>query len=126
MQENSSFFLAARERFPALAQRADRHCLNYWREPPSAQTAYSWFESAANALNDEMRREGSLVACSEFFGFVASIFASGSEEVRQCIDVSFVENLFRQVPPSKAAAYWKKLPRQLQELYLDFHNKPPL
>ncbi len=125
MQENSSFFLAARERFPALAQRADRHYLNYWGEMPSAQTAYSWFECAANALNDEMRREGSLVEYSEFFRFVASVFASGSEEVRKCIDVSFVENLFWQVPPAKAAPYWKKLPRQLQVLYVDFHNKPP-
>lgn len=45
---------------------------------------------------------------------------------RKYLDVSFVENLFWQVPPAKAAAYWKKLPLQLQALYVDFHSKPPI
>ncbi|HEY0586773.1 MAG TPA: hypothetical protein VGD52_11610 [Pseudoduganella sp.] len=120
------FYLAARERFPALAQKADRHFLKYWTEQPSVEAPYSWFESAANALNDEMRREGYLSECAEFFRFVAGVFASASEEVRRCIDVSFVENLFWQVPPAKAAAYWKELPPQLQALYVGFHSQRPL
>ncbi|WP_431478581.1 DUF7674 family protein [Massilia eburnea] len=126
MQTNSAFYLAARERFPALAQKADRKYLKYWNEQPLAAEPYSWFESAANALNDDMQREDSLVECSQFFEFVTNVFASASEEVRQCIDVSFVENLFWQVPPAKAAAYWSKLPPPLQTLYLGFHNKPPI
>ena len=126
MQENSLFYLAARQRFPALARKADSHFLKYWAEQPSVEAAYSWFESAANAVNDEMRHEGYLSECSEFFRFVAGVFASASEEVRRCIDVSFVENLFWQVPQAKAAAYWQELPPQLQALYVDFHCQRPL
>lgn len=70
MQTNSAFYLAARERFPALAQKADRKYLKYWNEQPLAAEPYSWFESAANALNDDMQREDSLVECSQFFEFV--------------------------------------------------------
>ncbi len=125
MQTNSAFYLAARARFPDFAEKADRKYFEYWDEQPRAEGAYSWFESAANALNAEMKREGDLAGCSEFFEFVDSIFASASEEVRRCIDVSFVENLFWQVPPAKAAAYWNKLPPQLQALYVGFHNRPP-
>ncbi|SFG17366.1 hypothetical protein SAMN05518865_10955 [Duganella sp. CF458] len=92
---------------------------------PPAADLYDWFDSAADALKEDMRREDSLVECSEFFKFVTNVFPSASEEVSQCIDVSFVENLFWQVPPAKAAAYWDKLP-PLQALYEGFHNKPPI
>ncbi|MGW8390196.1 DUF7674 family protein [Pseudoduganella sp. HUAS MS19] len=126
MQANSSFYLAARERFPALAQSSDRNFLSCWAEQPSPESAYSWFECVANVLNEEMKRENDLAECSGFFEFTANVFVSASQEVRQCIDVALVENLFWQVPPAKAAAYWKKLPPQLQALYVNFHRKPPL
>lgn len=126
MQTNSAFYLAARDRFPALARKADHKYLKHWHDQPSAEDPYSWFESAANALNEDMKREDSLVECSEFFEFVTNVFASASEEVKRCIDVSFVENLFWQVPPAKAAAYWNKLPPRLQALYVGFHSKPPI
>ncbi|WP_426341068.1 DUF7674 family protein [Pseudoduganella sp. S-14] len=126
METNASFYLAVRERFPTLAQKTDRKYLKDWGEQPSEQDAYGWFQFVANTLNDEMRREAYLPESAEAFLFIAHVFASASEEVRRCIDVSFVENLFWQVPPAKAAAYWKKLPLQLQALYVDFHSKPPI
>jgi hypothetical protein len=49
MQENFSFYLAARERFPALAQRADRHYLNYWGEMP-------WRKLPTAGLNAQLMR----------------------------------------------------------------------
>jgi hypothetical protein len=126
MDTNASFFQAARKVFPSLAKKADRHFIDYWDEQPSDENAYSWFHSVANALNEEMRQERYLTECSEFFDFVALAFDSASEEVKRCIDVSFVENLFWQVPPRKSAAYWNNLPPNLQTLYAEFHHRTPL
>lgn len=126
METNASFYLAVRKRFPILAQKADRKYLKDWDEQPSEANAYSWFQFLANALNDEMRQEAYLPESGEAFIFIAHVFASGSEEVRRCIDVSFVENLFWEVPPAKASTHWKKLPPLLQALYVDFHSKPPI
>lgn len=126
MDTTASFYLTAREEFPSLARMADRHYLKYWGEQPSGEAASSWFESAANALNEEMKRGACLGECAQFFIFVAQAFGSASDEVKRCIDVSFVENLFWQVSPAKAAAYWKKLPPVLQALYVEFHHKPPV
>lgn len=126
MQTNACFYLAVRERFPILAQKADRKYIKDWDMQPSEGDAYIWFRFVANALNDEMRRGAFFPEGAEAFIFIADAFASAGEEVKQCIDVSFVENLFWQVPPAKAAAYWKNLPPQLQELYLGFHSTPPI
>jgi len=126
MDTNASFFRAARRAFPSLAGKADRHFLKYWNEQPSEENAYSWFASVANALNQDMRRSACPSECAEFFKFVAHSFCSASGEVKRCIDVSFVENLFWQVSPAKSAAYWRALPPSLQALYVGFHHKPPL
>lgn len=126
MDTNAAFYLAAREAFPSLAAKVDRHFIKDWDQQPAENTAYSWFGCAANALNEEMRREASLAECAGFFTFVAHAFCSGGDEVKRCIDVSFVENLFWQVSPAKSAAYWPKLPAVLQALYLGFHHTSPL
>jgi hypothetical protein len=49
-----------------------------------------------------------------------------SAEVRNCIDVSFVENLFWQVPANRAEGYWQQLPGPLKQLYLQFHRRAPI
>lgn len=126
MDTNGSFYVAARQAFPLLAGKADRHYIKYWDMQPSEEGAYSWFASLANALNEEMRRQAFLAESEKLFQFVAQTFGSSSDEVKRCIDVSFVENLFWQVPPSKSAAYWNQLPTMLQTLYVGFHSKPPV
>jgi hypothetical protein len=52
-------------------------------------------------------------------------FMTGCGEVRNCIDVSFVENLFWQVTPDRSGPYWARMPDLLKRLYLGFHSKPP-
>ena len=126
MHTNLTFYLEARDKFPTLAEKADREYFKDWGEQPSADNAYIWFHSVANALNKEMRRGTCLEDCDAFFDFVTRVFDSASVEVKQCIDVSLVENLFWRVQPAKAAAYWDLLPSKLQALYVGFHNTTPL
>src|SRR5690606_38430088 len=127
METNVEFFLCARERFPDLAEKADRQHIKQWGEPPTVQDdSYIWFESVSNALNNEMQRSSYLKEAQKFFEFVESVFRQGSSEVKKCIDVALVENLFWQVPAQKVAPYWQVLPSALQALYVGFHGRAPL
>ena len=88
--------------------------------------AYSWFESLAKALNSEMLKGISLKTHEPVFNFINQALVGCSKEVRTCIDVAFVENLFWQVPSLKAELYWQELPQPLKELYVGFHHRTPL
>jgi hypothetical protein len=127
METNATFFQSARAKFPDLAAKADRQHMRYWGEPPSEeQDSYSWFESVSRALNDEMQRGTYITESQAFFQFVENAFRSGSNDVKNCIDVAFIENLFWEVSPDKAIPYWQALPKILQKLYVDFHARSPL
>lgn len=125
MQTVEAFYVETRRRFPDLAERADREHVRLWGEVDIA-FAYSWFGSLANSLCALMQRHQLLERCSELFNYVDVQFELGSDEVRNCIDVSLVENLFWQVPGELAHPYWNRLPQQLKGLYLGFHARPPI
>lgn len=121
------FYLQTRALFPDLAERADREYLKYWGTLPEAiNDSYAWFGSVATALNTEMCRAAYVPESGAFFDYVSSVLAHCSAEVRTCIDVSLVENLFWGVPLTKAQPYWSILPPPLQQLYLDFHRTAPV
>ena len=126
METLTELYLAARSTFPVLAVKADMAFVKYWGEPPSEESAYSWFGSISTALNNEMQRGQFVSECEAFFSFVRQAFQCGNPEVKKCIDVSFVENLFWQVSPQRAKPYWQVLPAELQQLYIGFHGNSPL
>ncbi len=113
-----------REEFPDIAEKADIEHVRVWGEV-DPEFAYSWFESLANALNREMLNEVDAGNYKDLFEFIRSSFLFGDEKVKDCIDVSFTENLFWKVPPSKAQMYWALLPSVLKDLYVNFHHRKP-
>jgi hypothetical protein len=125
METNQAFYLAFRERFPGFSTHIDREYFKYWGDN-SEIDAYSWFHSLANAINREMQSNSRLKEITDAFVYIEKTFLNGSDEVKNCIDVSFVENLFWQVSPKKAEPYWLGLPASLKKLYVDFHGQPPL
>jgi hypothetical protein len=127
MESTAAFYLSARSKFPDLTEKADRQHIGYWDESPTEEhDSYIWFESVSRALNREMQGGHYIKECQVFFQFVDSVLRTGSDEVKKCIDVAFVENLFWEVSPGKAGPYWQVLPQRLQKLYLDFHARSPL
>jgi hypothetical protein len=118
-------YVATRERFPELASRADELHVRRWDEL-SAELAHVWFESLAQTINADMAACLPSQEHQALFSCLARAFESGSEEVKSCIDVSFVENLFWEVPPGKAEGYWLPLPQKLKDLYVAFHQRGPL
>ena len=114
-----------RARFPAITARADEEHIRRWDEI-EPEFAYSWFESLANALNTQMEQGVDPEEHQALFDFLSSKFDVGDEHVKDCIDVSFTENLFWRVASSKAKPYWLCLSANLKELYVRFHGKTPI
>jgi hypothetical protein len=127
MKNCTQFCAAVHSAFPALAEKADRRHLVQWGDPAVDELDfYCWFGSVANVLNDRMRSGDAETQTAEFFDFVSKTWADGEDTVKNCIDVSLIENLFWQVSPQKAKPYWAVLPSSLQALYLGFHSRPPI
>lgn len=80
----------------------------------------------ANAINNEMNKGTSPKKYLNLFELISNAFESGSEEVKKCIDVAFVENLFWRTSGDLAKSYWKALPSNLKKLYVNFHSGSPL
>jgi len=119
-----NFYNTIREKFPEITKKADIKHIEIWNEV-DPEFAYSWFESLANALNSEMINGVNANKYKELFNYISRNFDEGNNEVKDCIDVSLVENLFWKVPKNKAKIYWKSLPFNFRTLYINFHGKEP-
>lgn len=117
------FYRNTRERFPTIVDKTDKEHLRRW--DLGYEYAYSWFQSLANMLNAEMRKQVDSDVAGTIFDYMREQFVTGSTEVRNCIDVSFVENLFWQVPSETARLYWLRMPDLLKNLYVEFHASSP-
>lgn len=110
---------------PEIATRADKFHHRRWGDTLEEDFEYAWFEALADALNEQMRMLVPVEQHAALLQTMATAFGSGDQEIKECIDVSFVENLFWQVPERSAQTYWHQLPKPLTELYLAFHGKQP-
>lgn len=114
-----------KSRFPAISQKADALHIEQW-DGLDPIHAFSWFESLADSLNREMAAGVPYLEHEQLFQFLSGAFPDGSDEVKGCIDIAFTENLFWEVQPDEAEAYWRPLPQTLKDLYLAFHHRAPL
>ncbi|MCG7977581.1 MAG: hypothetical protein N0E58_05515 [Candidatus Thiodiazotropha endolucinida] len=113
--------------FPAISARADKQYTRLWGDFTDTEYySYSWFEALANAINEEMRKETEPSQFADLLQIISTAYEAEEEEIRQAIDVAFVENLFWQVPETKSKSYWEALPENLRELYEGFHHRTPL
>ncbi|MBQ4880415.1 hypothetical protein J8M21_24760 [Pseudoalteromonas luteoviolacea] len=107
-------------RFSEVTQKADQAHLKLWGDL-DPEYAHSWFESVAKAINIEMNKGASSAHYVDVFKYFETQYKCGIDEVKDCIDVSFTENLFWQVSAVNAQGYWQVLPELLKTLYIDFH-----
>jgi hypothetical protein len=117
------FYRETRDRFPNILADTDKVHLQTWELDD--EDAYMWFHSLADMLNANMRKNARLEDAGAVFDYMRDQFMTGGGEVRNCIDVSFVENLYWEVSPDRARPYWTRMPDLLKKLYLGFHSKPP-
>lgn len=124
MESVAGLYREVRERFPLASEKADSEHIRLGFEVGS-ESMFLWFESLAKALNLEMAKGAPFRVHQPLILFVSGAFSAGSSEVRECIDVSFTENLFWQVQTEKAKPYWHGMPQNLRELYVAFHRCEP-
>jgi hypothetical protein len=117
-------YTAVREKFPVVSRKADDLHMKLWGDPDE-ESAFVWFESLANALNIEMAAGSDPLHHVPLLNFMDGAFSGGSVELRNCLDVSFMENLFFGVVSSKAKPYWKITPNRLRDLHVAFHGRGP-
>jgi len=125
MDSTDELHSAIRDRFPSAATMADDDYARRFGADGGVLMSL-WFESLATAINREMRRDAPAASYRPLFGFFAATLGGCSPEVRACIDASFVENLFHDVAPGKAAPFWAVLPGPLRNLYTGFFGRTPL
>ncbi|MDO6589541.1 DUF7674 family protein [Loktanella sp. D2R18] len=113
-----------RESFVEIAEATDALHAEVWSHEGDP-LLHLWFEDLARFLNSRMDTSDFDAKISGVFKFFDGHWGTGSAEVRACIDNSFVENLFWQVPPTRAKPIWHIMPPRLQDLYVEFHGKPP-
>jgi hypothetical protein len=119
-----SFIKDVQTKFPELAVLANQeHIYKFGDEDFELDSL--WFESFANTVNREMSYGKGLETCQLVFNYFSEVFEKGVPEIRNCIDVSFVENLFWKVSSENSEIYWQLLPENLKHLYLGFHGKVP-
>lgn len=116
-----------KKRFPYISSRADQEYDAYWNSLVEMEfSSYFWFESLTNAINREMRRNTPPEDCLSLFDAIGQRYRDGQSEVKNAIDVAFVENLFWQVPGGDSMPFWEIMPCNLKELYVGFHGRKPL
>jgi len=113
-----------RAKFPEITEKADAEHVKNWDEI-DPEFAYSWFESLANAINQDMHKGVDAQVYKEVFDFLKTQYLLGDVKTKDCIDVSFTENMFWRVQPEKAKNYWLLFPDALKELYVNFHHREP-
>ena len=113
-----------RAKFPELTKKADAEHIKNWDEI-DPEFAYLWFGSLANAINQDMQNDVDAQQYKEIFDFLKLQYLSGDAKAKDCIDVSFTENMFWRVQPEKAKSYWLLFPDVLKELYVNFHHREP-
>ncbi len=114
-----------RRRFSGVTELADAERVRIWDEVLPEQS-FVWFESLANVITAEMAKGRPVTPYLPVFEYFRGAFLNGDDKVKECIDVSFVENLFFQVSGEKAEPYWEALPEVLKDLYVKFHGGPPV
>ncbi|WP_432720805.1 hypothetical protein R0381_002921 [Jeongeupia wiesaeckerbachi] len=112
-------------KFPTISAKAEKEYIRLWGDFKSELYSYTWFEALAGALNIEMNKGVPPKEYQALFSTVSSRFLSGDVDVKQAIDVAFVENLFWNVSSSASELYWNTLPEVLKDLYLNFHRRKP-
>lgn len=116
------FYKKFRTLFPVLALAVDRHyedSLYGGFDDENQRIQPAWFECLADVLNKRMGNPEYRDEMLDVFKFCDSSFCSGQPDVKECIDVCFVENLFHGVTRQVSKSVWPTLPKKLQQMYKD-------
>lgn len=111
-----------RQALPGAADQTDRLMADSGFDQEE-EAHYLWMEALAEVANELIcqKDEGELKA---LLAHLSSEYDSGSGAVKNCIEVSFVENLLWDLEPDEKAWAWPRIPDNLAKLYTATQGKP--
>lgn len=121
---NQEMYQEFRIKYPDITQMADIRFEDVW-DDLTAQVNVNWFECVADIINQRMGLPEHRAEITSIFKFFEMKSQTGNAEVRKCIDVCFVENLFHGVNLQHVVRTWSILPANLQKLYIELFGRPP-
>lgn len=122
-----AFCNTIKKHHPDISNKADKLYDKYWNDLIEMEfSSHSWFESLANALNSEMKKGVPPQNYVSLLNEISQGFINAQSDVKEAIDVAFVENLYWQVREVDAKPYWDIMPNILKQLYIEFHERTPL
>jgi hypothetical protein len=116
------FVAKIRRQLPSEAEKADA-LMRVRGFDIDEELDYLWIEALADVTNACIRRRNQQ-AMEHQFRFFSEQFDRGSEAVRKCIDVSYVENLMWELSSEDKKWAWLQLPENLQNLYIMMWGNP--
>lgn len=84
---------------------------------------FQWVETFADVTNADIRRRDEKKLGNQF-EFFSKAYDRGSAIVKNCIDVSYVENLMWDLGPKDKKWAWPLIPSNLQALYIQMWGIP--
>lgn len=115
-QDIKLFIEDLRRELPRSSEQADK--LMHQRGFDKNDSCHLWIEAFADVTNILIAARNSEEA-TKHFSFFSQQYQKGSDEVKNCIDVGYVENLFFDLPDDDRKWAWKLLPDDLKSIYAD-------
>lgn len=123
-QDIREFVQAIRNALPEAAQKTDHMMRGRgWDSDEGAE--YIWVEALADVTNMYVRRRDQQEV-EKHLRFFAVELDRRSDAVKNCIDVSYVENLMWDLKREDKAWFWPRIPENLRKLYVAFWGGPTL
>ncbi|MBW1783419.1 MAG: hypothetical protein JRL30_22085 [Deltaproteobacteria bacterium] len=120
--EIRDFLKAIRRALPNAAAKTDKimHERGYESEEDSE---HLWVEALADVTNAHIQQRNQKEVKTQL-RFFSEQFDRGPDAVKNCIDVSYVENLMWNLPPEDKKWVWPQIPENLQHLYIAIWGLP--
>lgn len=118
----NTFVNAIRRDLPRAAEQTDRLMIDLGFEPRE-ELNYLWVEAFADVTNNIIRNRDKRELDAHFH-FFSEQLEHGSQSVKNCIDVSYVENLMWSLEARDKKWAWPQIPKNLQALYIAIWGEP--
>jgi hypothetical protein len=120
--EISEFVQLIRSQFPLASTRTDQLMAERGFEIED-DLLYLWIEALADVTN-EFIRQRSESEIRRLFAFFSFRFDTENEKIKNCIEVSYVENLMFNAGTADAKWTWPYFPENLKRLYVAMWRSP--
>jgi len=116
------FVLSIRKELPLESDLTDQKMLERGFDLED-ELHHLWVEQLADVTNEFLRQKNFEEATKQL-NFFASSYNSGNYHVKNCIDVSYAENLMWNLEPKDKKQAWLVIPRELKALYIAIWGEP--